>query len=149
VPPTEKRGRVQTSTITVAVLDPEPEHTYKLDEREVELVASRGSGPGGQHRNKVESCITATHKATGISVRIDMRSQSESKAMALKILGAKVAEVKTGAAQEERAALRKAQLGTGQRGDKIRTLREQDDRVTDHRTGRTWSLKKWSRGDWD
>jgi len=140
---------VQTSTVTVACLDPEPQYAFKLDPSEVECVASRGSGPGGQHRNKTESGITATHKPTGIAVRIDMRSQSESKSMALKILAAKIAEIRTGAAQEERDALRRGQVGTGMRGDKIRTYRTQDDRVTDHRTDRTWSLKAWSRGDWD
>lgn len=124
-------------------------HAFKLNEHEVETVPSRGSGPGGQHRNKTESCITATHKPTGIAVRIDMRSQSESKSLALKILAAKLAEIHLGAAQEERAALRRVQVGSGMRGDKIRTYREQDDRVTDHRTDRTWSLKKWSRGDWE
>jgi peptide chain release factor 1 len=148
IPPTEKRGRVQTSTVTVAVLDPEPQYAFKLSEHEVECVASRGSGPGGQHRNKTESCITATHKPTGISVRIDMRSQSESKSMALKILAAKIAELRTGAAQEERAALRRDQVGTGMRGDKIRTYSTVRDSVVDHRTEQRWSLIRWMRGDW-
>ena len=149
IPPTEKRGRVHTSTVTVAVLDPEPRADFRLNEAEVEIRASRGSGPGGQHRNKTDSCITATHGPSGISVRVDLRSQHQSKAMALQILSAKLAEGQTSKAQEHRDQKRKAQLGSGQRGDKVRTYREQDDRVTDHRTGQTWKLKTWRRGEWD
>jgi peptide chain release factor 1 len=149
IPPTERRGRVQTSTVTVAVLDPEPQQAHRLNMVHVEIVASRGSGPGGQHRNKTESCITATHRPTGISVRIDMRSQHESRRIALGVLGAKLAELASGSVQVERDATRRGQIGAGMRGDKVRTYRTQDDRVTDHRTGCTWSLTKWSRGDWD
>lgn len=90
IPPNEKRGRVHTSTITVAVLDPEVEARFALNENDVDLQTTRGSGPGGQHRNKTESCVVATHKKTGISVRVDMRSQHESRRIALKILSAKL-----------------------------------------------------------
>lgn len=140
---------MQTSTVTVATLDPEPEVAYRLDMSDVELKVSRGSGPGGQHRNKTESCVTATHRPSGIAVRIDMRSQSESKSMALKVLAAKLAEGHQEAVQKERDVTRRIQIGSGMRGDKIRTYRTQDDQVNDHRTNRTWSLKKWSRGDWE
>lgn len=140
---------MQTSTVTVATLDPEPEVAYRLDMSDVELKVSRGSGPGGQHRNKTESCVTATHRPSGIAVRIDMRSQSESKSMALKVLAAKLAEGHQEAVQKERDVTRRIQVGSGMRGDKIRTYRTQDDQVNDHRTNRTWSLKKWSRGDWE
>src|SRR5207244_794834 len=92
VPPTERRGRVHTSTVTVAVLDATIDRTAELDPDDIELRVSRGSGPGGQHRNKTESCVTAVHKPTGLQVRIDLRSQYESKAMALKVLAAKLAE---------------------------------------------------------
>jgi len=149
IPPTERRGRVQTSTVTVAVMDPESTDHPKLNHADVELAASRGSGPGGQHRNRTESCITATHKPTGISVRIDMKSQSESKRIALGVLAARVAEVQSLAMQSARAQHRREQVGTGMRGDKSRTYRTQDDRVTDHRSDRTHSLKKWMRGEWD
>jgi len=148
IPPTEKRGRVQTSTVTVAVLDPEQRGQFKLDDKDIEIKASRGSGPGGQHRNKTESCITATHIPTGISVRIDMRSQNQSKDMALKVLSAKIGQLQAREAQNSREKLRKEQVGSGMRGDKIRTYRTQDDQVNDHRTGRTWKLSKWVRGDW-
>lgn len=148
VPPTEKRGRVHTSTVTVAVLDPEQNQKFALDEREVEIKTSRGSGPGGQHRNKTDSCVTATHKPTGVKVRIDMKSQHQSKEMALKVLAAKIGGHQAKASREDREKRRKEQVGTGMRGDKIRTYRTQDDQINDHRTGQTWKLKKWMRGDW-
>jgi peptide chain release factor 1 len=148
VPPTEKRGRVHTSTVTVAVLDPEPDKAFVLNEKDVEIKASRGSGPGGQHRNKTESCITAVHLPTKLSVKIDMKSQHQSKEMALKILAVKVKDVKADATRNDREKLRKEQVGSGMRGDKIRTYRSQDDRVTNHRTGQTWKLSKWMKGEW-
>jgi peptide chain release factor 1 len=130
------------------VLDPEGEDRFQLNESEVSIVAARGSGPGGQHRNKTESCIVATHKPTGLIVKIDMRSQHQSKMMALQILSARLAQQQREAFTNARAAKRKSQLGAGQRGDKRRTYRFQDDRVTDHVTGKTWKLSKWLRGDW-
>lgn len=148
VPPTEKKGRVHTSTVTVAVLDPNLGSRYRLDESEVEIRATRGSGPGGQHRNKTDSCIVATHTPSGIKVRVDMKSQYQSRTMALQILTAKLAEGAAEESQAKRAAKRKKQVGTGMRGDKIRTYREQDDRVTDHRTGKVWKLKAWLKGQW-
>jgi peptide chain release factor 1 len=148
IPPTEKRGRVHTSTVTVAVLDPEERSTFELDERDVDIKTSRGSGPGGQHRNKTDSCVTATHKPTGVSVKIDMKSQHQSKEMALKILASKIGKSKANAERQNREKLRKEQVGSGMRGDKIRTYRQQDDSVADHVTGKTWTLKKWMRGDW-
>lgn len=149
IPPTEKRGRVQTSSITVAVMEAEAQHHFTLDERDVEIVVSRGSGPGGQHRNRTESCVTASHKPSGISVRIDMRSQHESKAMALRILATRVSEGLQEKAAAQRAEERRDMIGTGMRCEKGRTYRERDDRVTDHRTGKTWNFSKWRRGDWD
>jgi len=148
IPPTEKRGRRHTSTVTVAVLDPEAAVRYKLDLSQVDIKATRGSGPGGQHRNKTDSCIVAKHKPTGVTVRVDMKSQHQSRTMALEILAAKLLEAQAGKKRQGRDAQRKQQVGSGMRGDKIRTYREQDDKVVDHRTGRSWQLKKWKRGQW-
>lgn len=148
IPPTEKKGRVHTSTVTVAVLDPEEEQKYHLNEDEIDIKTSRGSGKGGQHRNKTDSCVTATHKPTGMSVRIDMKSQHQSKATALKILASRVGSSIARENANDREKLRKNQVGSGMRGDKIRTYRTQDDRVTDHRTNNTWKLSKWMKGDW-
>lgn len=116
--------------------------------KEVEIREQRGTGPGGQHRNTTNSCIVATHKPTGISVRIDCRSQHQSKRMALSILSDRLSHIDKTAILNSRDKKRKEQMGSGQRGDKIRTYRTQDDRVTDHRNNCTWSLKHWMRGDW-
>jgi peptide chain release factor 1 len=148
VPPNDKHGRVQTSTVTVATLDPEVPVAFELRESEVDIQKTKGSGPGGQARNKLETCVVVTHRATGLSVRVDMRSQHQSKAMAMRILAARLRERAVTSAADERGAIRRAQVGSGMRGDKIRTYRTQDDRVTDHRTNRTSSLAQWMRGDW-
>lgn len=149
IPPTEKRGRVQTSTVTVAVLDPDAVAGQTFNYSDVEIVTARGSGPGGQNRNKTESCVIATHKPTGLQVRIDNeRSQGQNKATAYKVLAARIYD-----AERERLATtknddRRQQVGSGQRGDKIRTYRTQDDQVTDHRTGMKTRLSRWYNGDW-
>ncbi len=148
MPPTEKRGRVHTSTITVAVLDPVAADRYELDMRDVDIKKTLGTGPGGQHRNKTESCVIATHRPTGIAARVDMRSQQQSLSMALRILSAKLADIEAVERDKGRNAERRTQVGSGMRGDKIRTYREQDDRVTDHRTHATFRLSLWMRGDW-
>ncbi len=148
VPPTEKRGRVHTSTVTVAVLDPVAKPRFTLDLREVDIKKTLGTGPGGQHRNKTESCVVATHRPTGIAVRVDMRSQQQSLAMALRILSAKLADTEAERRRTARNTERREQVGAGMRGDKIRTYRAQDDRVTDHRTNATFRLATWLRGHW-
>ena len=148
IPPTEKRGRVHTSTVTVAVLEPADETRLTLDPREVDIQKTLGTGPGGQHRNKTESCVIATHRPSGTRVRVDLRSQHQSLALALRILEAKLAEEATTGRAAQRNAERRSQVGSGMRGDKIRTYREQDDRVTDHRTNATMRLSLWRRGQW-
>ena len=130
----------------MAVLDPENHSGFKLDERDVEITTTRGTGPGGQNRNKVESCVVVTHQPTGLSVRVDMRSQHQSKNMALKILAARLAEEARGQARSVRNAARKEQIGCGERSDKIRTYRQQDDIVTDHRTNRKSRYSDFTRG---
>jgi len=150
IPPTEKRGRVQTSTVTVAVMDPETSGGVALNPADVEIVATRGSGPGGQNRNKVASCIVATHRPTGMQVRIDNeRSQHQNREKALQVLRARLSDAAKSAQNAERDAGRRQQVGSGMRGDKVRTYRTQDDQVTDHRTGQRWRLKDWMRGIWE
>lgn len=150
IPPTEKRGRVQTSTVTVAVFDPEDVVGNPLTYQDVDIATARGSGPGGQNRNKTESCVIITHKATGLQVRIDNeRSQSQNKAMAMKVLAARLYDAEREKAKSAKDDQRKQQVGTGQRGDKVRTYRTQDDQVTDHRTGLKSRLSKWYNGDWE
>lgn len=147
VSPTEKRGRVHTSTITVATLNPNTP-SYKLDEKDVEIQTKRGSGPGGQHRNKTDSCVVVTHKPTKISVTIDARSQHQNKALALRILSERVGEIQQRKHKNKQDQIRRNQVGTGMRADKRRTYRSQDDSVKDHITGQTWRLSDWMKGYW-
>ncbi len=149
IPPNEKRGRVHTSTITVAVLPEPKEHEVVLNENDLEVTTMRGSGAGGQHRNKTDSAVRIVHNPTGIVVRCESeRSQYLNKETALAVLRARIAEAARSGALTERANERKRQVGSGCRGDKVRTIRVQDDQVNDHVTGRFWTYKKYSRGDW-
>lgn len=108
-----------------------------------------GSGAGGQHRNKTSSAVIAVHRPTGERVRIENeRSQHKNKASAIAILEARLRERAEGAASEKENRSRKKQVGSGMRGDKIRTYRVRDDRGTDHRTGKKFSLSRWMNGDW-
>jgi peptide chain release factor 1 len=148
VSPTERHGRIHTSTITVAVLDLGNDDHYTIREADIDFVATRGSGPGGQNRNKVETCIVATHKPTGISVRIDTRSQYQNKKIALQVLNARLSEMDRFKKLVEQNNDRKNQIGSGMRGDKIRTYREKDDQVMDHRTNKKMTLSSWLKGTW-
>lgn len=145
VPPNERHSRVHTSTVTVSVLplmdEPPPFGTVRIE-------TTRGDGPGGQHRNKTDSCVVATHVATGLQVRIDGRSQFKNKQTALRVLSAKVAAQHAGKASETQNSLRAQQIGSGMRGDKIKTYRERDDLVIDHVSGQKSRLSDWRKGRW-
>lgn len=148
VPPTEKRGRVHTSTVTVSVVDMNDRSVERLDMNDIEVTVARGSGPGGQHRNKTESCVTVVHRPTGTTAKADLRSQHRSREMALKVLEGRLKIAKERQMMDNMARERKAQKGSGMRGDKVRTYRVRDDVVTDHRTGRKLKLSSWLKGDW-
>lgn len=149
VPATEKRGRVHTSTITVAVLEEPKLRDQTIRSEDVDVETMRGSGAGGQHRNKTDSAVRARHRPTGIEVRCESeRSQHRNRELALRILAARVADRDRAAADGARSSDRKQQVGSGMRGDKRRTIRTQDDQVTDHVDGRTWRFKSYARGDW-
>lgn len=147
IPPTERSGRVHTSTITVCVL-PEPTETQiKLDDQDLEWQFCRGSGAGGQNRNKRSTAVQLTYKPTGLMVRCESeRAQDANRRGALSILRAKLWEAKNSANAATRAFDRKSQIGSGQRADKIRTIRYQDGVVTDHRLNKRWNLKDYLRG---
>lgn len=149
VPPNEKRGRVHTSTVTVAVLAEPTDVQIRLDERDLEFRTCRASGAGGQKVNKTDSAVQLTHKPTGLMVRVETeRSQHQNRATALALLRARLWEAERTRKANEREANRKAQVGSGMRGDKRRTIRAQDGQVNDHPTGRRWNLKEYLRGDW-
>lgn len=147
VPPTEKRGRRHTSTVTVAVLPVASDRGASISERDIEWKATLGSGNGGQARNKTSSCVQMKHKPTGISVRVESeRSQLLNRESAFRLLSARIAELEQSGRAQERSSERRQQLGSGQRGDKIRTVRLQDDSVVDHQTGKRTSAGRYLRG---
>jgi len=146
-PPTEKRGRVQTSTITVAVLPIIEGSRVGLNERDIEWQATRGSGKGGQNRNKTSTAVIMKHKPTGISVRVEAeRSQIQNRQTALRLLASKIDTAEREKRTSSEAAARKAQLGVGARGDKRRTIRMQDDSVIDHVTGGRMRASRYLKG---
>jgi peptide chain release factor 1 len=147
VPPNEKRGRVHTSTITIAVL-PEPKaHEVVIDPKDLDERFTRGSGAGGQHRNKTDSCVILKHTPSGLTVRVDGgRSQHINRQEALSILRARLKAEGTAQATGNRNARRKAQVGRGARGDKRRTIAVQRGSVVDHVLGTSTSWKRYSRG---
>ena len=147
VPPNEKRGRVHTSTVTVAVLDAPKDHEVKIDPRDLDESFTRGSGAGGQHRNKTDSCVVLVHRPSGIKVRIDGgRSQYINRQTALSVLRARLKAEGDTKATRGRNNRRRSQVGSGMRGDKIRTVAVQRDQVSDHRTGRTMTVRRYMRG---
>ena len=149
IPPTEKRGRVHTSTITVAVL-PEPKPTQvRVDERDLEWQFFRGSGNGGQKRNKTSSAVRCTHPSSGLVIRVESeRSQLMNKEMALAMLRARLFSAANQSSFNSRASMRRQQVGSGMRADKIRTIQCQNGQVVDHASGWRITLKKYLRGSW-
>lgn len=140
---------MQTSTVTVAVLREPEESELVLRDSDLEFQATRGSGAGGQNRNKVSSAIIVTHKPTGTMVRCETeRDQHKNKRLALGILRAKLLNAKETAEHSARNADRRAQLGAGARGDKRRTIRTQDDNVTDHVLGKKMRYRDYEKGNW-
>jgi peptide chain release factor 1 len=136
--------------VTVAVLAEPGPTQVRLDERDIEWSTFRGSGNGGQKRNKTESAVRAVHKPSGLIVRVENeRSQLQNKELAKALLRARLYEAEQNAKFSAMAATRKEQVGSGMRGDKIRTIRYQDDVVIDHRNGRKTSVKRYLRGDWE
>lgn len=149
MPPTEKRGRVHSSTITVAVLDEPVEAALVIAPADLEWQTCRGSGAGGQHRNKTETAVQLRHRPTGTAVRCESeRSQAQNRRTALALLRAKLWEAQQRAQAAARAQERREQLGTGERGDKRRTVRVQDGQVVDHQSGRRWRLRDYLKGEW-
>lgn len=138
VPVTESGGRIHTSTVTVAVLPEVDEVEVEIRPEDLKIETMRAGGHGGQHVNKTESAVRITHIPTGIVVSCqNERSQHQNKATALKILRAKLFELAQKEQMEKVQKERRAQVGTGERSEKIRTYNFPQNRVTDHRVGLT------------
>jgi peptide chain release factor 1 len=149
VPPNERFGRVHTSTITVAVLPEPSDAEVRITERELEWSECKGTGAGGQKRNKTNSTVLLKHLPTGLQVRCETaRSLQFNRATALGLLRARLWAEEQARLDGARADDRRRQIGSGMRGDKRRTIRCQDGVVTDHVTGRRWELKSYLRGEW-
>ena len=140
IPNTEKKGRIHTSTITVAMMPIRKRFTVSIKPEELERETSRSGGAGGQSVNKVESAVRLTHIPTGISVRSTAeRSQLKNYDKAMSILLSKLQQKHDEEEMLKNAAERKGQVGTGDRSEKVKTYNFPQDRLTDHRIGKNWS----------
>ena len=151
VPETESQGRIQTSTVTVAVLPEAEDVDFELNPADLQIDVFRSSGAGGQKVNKTSSAIRVTHIPTGMVVECqDERSQHKNKDKALKVLRSRLLEIEQAKHDAEIAGQRKSQVGTGDRSERIRTYNFPQGRVSDHRIGLTlYKIEQIMNGDLD
>ncbi len=151
IPVTESNGRIQTSTVTVAVLPEAEDVEVEVNPADIKIESCKSSGAGGQHINKTESAVRLTHKPSGIVIECDQeRSQLQNKEKALKILYTRLYDIKQREQSELIASTRKSQVGSGDRSEKIRTYNYPQSRITDHRINKTlFTFDSFLNGDID
>ena len=151
IPVTESNGRIQTSTVTVAVLPEVDEVEVEINPADIKIESCKSSGAGGQHINKTESAVRLTHVPSGIVIECDQeRSQLQNKEKAMRLLYSKLYDAKQREQEEMIASTRKSQVGSGDRSEKIRTYNYPQSRVTDHRINKTlYSLEGFLNGNMD
>jgi peptide chain release factor 1 len=151
VPATEAQGRIHTSTCTVAVLPEAQEVDVEIKPDDLDITCCRASGPGGQGVNTTDSAVQIIHRPTGVTVRCaDERSQQKNRLKAMRVLRSRILEARVAEENAKYAAQRKAQVGTGERNERIRTYNFPQNRVTDHRIELTlYNLPTFIEGDID
>jgi len=151
IPKTEKAGRIHTSTASVAIMPVVEPKEVEINQGDIEVSFFRSSGPGGQNVNKVETAVRLLHKPSGLVVTSQAgRSQQANRESAMEILRSKLYEMQIAKEHGERGEMRRSQIGSGDRSEKVRTYNFPQDRITDHRIGKKWhNLEKILEGDID
>lgn len=146
IPPTERKGRTHTSTVTVAVMPHDPHQEVVIREQDLVIEWYSGTGKGGQNRNKVQACCRLRHIPSGVVVTAQTRSRINSEQEARRELKKRLTSSQTSSIREAQASKRKDQVGTGQRGDKIRTIQFQNNVAQDHRNGKRITAEQYLKG---